>query len=115
MRKLINNIKSKIRLVLFLLWHDNPPRGATKWIALSTASLIGTLWGFPLENMTETKEMLEQKQYIIQIIGTYLLLAIGVALLIILLFTRYKKYKDKSNKLTEEEINNFFHHMNESE
>lgn len=113
MRKLINRIKSKILLVLFLLWHDNSPRGATKWIIITIFSLIGTLWGFPLENFENTKVMLPQKQYTIRIMGTYLLSAIGVTLLIILLRSRYKKYKNR-DKLTEEEIDNFLHHINES-
>ena len=112
MRKLINRIKSKIIIVLFLLWHDNSPKGATKWIILTTFSLIGMLWGFPLENMTETKVMLPQRQYTIRITGTYLLLIIGVAFLIILLRSRYKKYS-QPHKLTNDELDNFIHHTNE--
>jgi len=113
MKRFITRIKAKVQLVLFLLWHDKEPRGATKWIILSFLSLVGTLWGFPLENMTETKMMLPQTQYSIRLAGTGLLIILGLTCLTTLLRFRNRKYMNPPN-LTDEELNIFLKYTNEA-
>ena len=112
MRKLIRYIKSKILLVSFLLWHDKQTRPTTKWIVLTSAGLIGTLWSFPLDNVLSSGVMPSEIKKIIRTRGTCLLLSICLTLLFVLLWICYKKYS--SDKLTEKELDNFLHHMNKS-
>lgn len=112
--KFKKGIKDKIifitKLLIFLLWHDKKPRGVTKYIAITTVSLIGALWGFPLANLSRTGVMPPEIQRTLRIIGTCLLLSISLLSFAILAFVRYRKYKD-TTKLSYEELSNFVNHM----
>lgn len=113
MRKLINRIKSKIRLLIFLLWHDKLSKVITIFLSTTIVSLIYALWQFDLSHISMTGIISPEKQITIRKIGTYLLLSIGLLSLIVLTFFRYKKYKNP-DVLTHDELNHFLNYMNES-
>lgn len=111
MTRLIRIIKTKFRLSFFLLWHDKSQRGLSKAVAIAILTLIGGLWSFPLENLTSIGVMPPERQQIIRVTGTCLLLVIAVLIFVIIGFLRYRKYKH-TESLNAEELNDFLSYMN---
>lgn len=93
LRGLWLRIISYSKLQVFLLWRDKECKTTTEKIALTVLASIGGLWTFPLGNLAASGEMPAEVQRIIRVIGTLLLIGIGVTTLLVLSYKRYKKYR----------------------
>ena len=105
MRKVINSIKGNLKLLLFLLLIDKASRSITPWITSTLISICVGLWVFPLSNLSRTGMLLPETQLIIRTIGTEIIVAIWLSLLVRIAFNRYKKYKNIPG-LSNEELKN---------
>ena len=112
MRKLINTMKSKIRLLLFLLWHDKLSKKITAYLIPTTIAIVWAIWQFDFGHFSKTGKLENECQFEMKTILTKIIILASVSAFAFLTINRYKKYK-QADKITDKELNNALHHINE--
>lgn len=113
MRKTINGIMGGIRFLWFLLLHEKKYKSFLSKSWKVAIFLFFALLGLDLLKITPAGAMSSEKQWGIRIIGLLLIFVSWLLSFSIHTFKYFKKYKNP-DKLTDEELNNFLEHMNES-
>jgi len=112
--KLLNKIKNfpLRKYLIFLLWHDNKVQPLTKYLLVTITTLIGTIWAYPLDNISPQGFLPDLYKFQLRIWLSIISVLLTLLSFIYLAIIRYKKYS--KDNLTDEELDNFLHHMNES-